>query len=269
LNIIASPAGPVCQGTEIKLTATPVNGGNSPSFQWKKNGTDTGGNTATFSSEFNNGDVISCVLISNASCPSSNNVLSNVVTLKVNPLVIPSVNIAASPSDNICEQSEVKFHATVVNGGNSPSFQWKKNGIVMGVNSVSYSEFSLKNGDEIVCTVTSKAECLAANQATSNTIPIKVNPILTPTVTISSDAGESACSGKEVIFTAKPVNAGIDPVYQWKKNGKNVGINSANYSDKSLVNGDEISCEITTSAKCYSQKEAASNFIELAVKMCE
>jgi uncharacterized delta-60 repeat protein len=269
LTIAATPADPVCAGNEIKFKSTIVNGGVSPSYQWKVNGNNVDESSSSYSSSnLKNGDAVTCVLTSNAQCLSQNNVTSNSVSVKINPLLTPSITISASPAEKICEQTEVKFIASVVNGGASPVFQWKKNGVVTGVNSVSYSEFSLKNGDEIICTVTSNAECLSVKQASSNAIVMKVNPIVTPAVTIASDAGEVICSGKEVVITASVENSGIDPLYQWKKNGKNVGTNSVRYTDAALKNGDEISCVIVSDNQCVTKKEATSNYLEFSVKEC-
>jgi uncharacterized delta-60 repeat protein len=269
VSISASPSEPVCAGTEIKFTATERNGGNSPVFQWKINGNNTGSNAEIFSNNsLKNGDVISCVLTSNAQCLSENNVVSNTVAVKVNPLVTPTINISVSPDGKICEGKEVKFTASTTNGGASPFFQWKKNGTVVGGNSVNYTDASLKNTDAITCLVKSNEQCLAKKEAESSSVVMKVNPKLNPSVTITAEPVDSICPTAEVLFTANPVNAGNDPLYQWKKNGKNVGSNSARLSDNSWSNGDVVTCVITTSAECFTEKEATSNSVGVSVKKC-
>ncbi len=269
IAIGASPSAPICEGTELKFTATPVNGGSSPEFQWKKNGNNVGSNSPSFSDyTLNNGDVITCILTSNADCPSLNNVTSNSIPAKVNPLLTPTLSISASPTGKVCEGTEVKFIALVNNGGSSPVFQWKKNGKVVGGNSVNYSDASLKNTDEITCTVKSNAECLAQKEVESNTIVMAVNPKLSPSVSILVQPTDSVCAKAEAWFTAEPLNAGHDPFYQWKKNGKNVGTNSARYSDNKWSNDDVITCVITSSAECFTDKQAGSNEINVKVKEC-
>src|SRR3989304_6030202 len=57
---------------------------------------------------------------------------------------------------------------------------------------------------------------------------------LTPSVAIVAD-NSTICTGTSVTFTATPTNGGI-PIYQWKLNGANVGINSATYSNGTLAN---------------------------------
>jgi hypothetical protein len=78
-------------------------------------------------------------------------------------------------------------------------------------------------------------------------------------VTISGNPGNTICAGVSVTFTAVPVNGGSTPVYQWKKNGNNVGTNSATYTDALLANGDLVTCEITSNAVCATNTTASSN----------
>jgi hypothetical protein len=61
---VAASANPVCAGTMVTFTATPVNGGTTPAYQWSVNSTNTGLNSATFAYQPGNGDVVACVLSS-------------------------------------------------------------------------------------------------------------------------------------------------------------------------------------------------------------
>ncbi len=63
------------------------------------------------------------------------------------------------------------------------------------------------------------------------------------------------------MFTAVPTNGGTAPVYQWKKNGTNVGISSATYTDAGLNNGDIITCILTSNATCPTNNPDTSNGI--------
>ncbi|NJO25290.1 MAG: T9SS type A sorting domain-containing protein [Bacteroidia bacterium] len=66
-------------------------------------------------------------------------------------------------------------------------------------------------------------------------------------------------------FTATANNGGTTPVYQWKLNGNNVGINSNTYSTASLANGDMVSCELTSNATCASPTTVTSNVVIMTV----
>lgn len=69
-------------------------------------------------------------------------------------------------------------------------------------------------------------------------------------LTIASDVGTNVCPGTKVTMTATPVNPGAAPFYQWKKNGLDVGTNSATYIDSTVAPGDSIRCVITSNAPC-------------------
>jgi len=75
-----------------------------------------------------------------------------------------------------------------------------------------------------------------------------------------------SCGGavQTVTFTAAPVNGGT-PAYQWKKNGNNVGNNSANYASANLVNGDQVWCEMTSGAACVAGTTVTSNIITITM----
>ena len=81
---IAASSSSICYGTSVTFTATPTNGGSGPSYQWKLNGSNVGTNSATYSnSGLANGDIVSCVMTSNASCASPTNATSNSISMTV------------------------------------------------------------------------------------------------------------------------------------------------------------------------------------------
>jgi hypothetical protein len=84
---IAASANPVCAGTPVTITATPVNGGTTPLYQWRKNGTNvTGATNATYTYNPANGDSLRCQVTSDATCAQNSPAWSNVVNMTVNPL---------------------------------------------------------------------------------------------------------------------------------------------------------------------------------------
>ena len=125
----------ICEGSSITLTANVTNAGNNPTFQWMINGivqSNTSGiNGNTFvASGLTNGDLLSVLLLSNEICVQNDTVLSNVVSLTVNPL--PVTNTVVS-SDISCLQTWTQISAnSSVNFGN---YSWIGPGIVSGNNS--------------------------------------------------------------------------------------------------------------------------------------
>ena len=193
VTIIANPSGAICTGTSVTFTATPVNGGTTPSYQWKVNGANVGTNSTTYtSSTLNNGDAVTVVMTSNASCVSGSPATSNTITMTVTTGVAASVSIAASPTGAICQGASVAFTATPTNGGTTHSYQWKVNGTNAGTNSATFTSTTLNNGDVVTVVMTSNAPCVSGSPATSNAITMTVNPIpSTPVPTSNSPV----CSG--------------------------------------------------------------------------
>jgi hypothetical protein len=95
---IAASANPICAGTSVTFTATPTNGGTSPSYQWRLNGANVGTNSPTYTNAaLANGNTVSVVMTSNAPCASGSPATSNTITMTVNTLPVASINYAGSP----------------------------------------------------------------------------------------------------------------------------------------------------------------------------
>jgi hypothetical protein len=222
---IAASANPVCAGTSVSFTATSVNGGTTPSYQWIVNGINVGLNNPVFTYIPVNNDVISCVLTSSETiCVTNNPAVSNIISMSINPNL--PVSISISPSFNpVCQGIPVMFTATPQNEGSTPIYQWKVNGVNVGPNNSVFTYVPLP-GDQVTCVLTSsETVCVTNNPATSNTILMVINSNLLVGVTISASANP-VCQGTPVTFTATPVNGGTTPSFQWKVNGVNVGPNS-------------------------------------------
>jgi gliding motility-associated-like protein len=253
---------PVCAGTLVSLTASPVNGGTAPSYQWQVNGKDVGTNSSTYSSNsFNNDDAVTCILTSNSPCITTHTATSNTLTLNVTSPVIPTVSITSS-ANTICTGTLVTFTANADNGGNTPAYQWKLNGINVGANAATYSNANLVNSDIVTCTLTSSASCVTTPSAGSNPVTMTVNAIAAPSITIST-TGNGVCEGAPVKFTATPANAGGNPVYQWQVNNTNVGDNSSSYETSNLKNGDVVSCLLTAPVSSCNLSAVSSNRVAM------
>jgi hypothetical protein len=201
------------------------------------------------------------VTSTNGGCSLADTVL---ITVIPSTGLTASVSIAPNTSTAVCAGTGVLFTATPTNGGTTPVYQWKKNGVNVGSNTYTYFINTLNDGDVITCVMTSSTPCINGNPATSNAITMTVLPNTTPTVTITT-AQTSVCAGSSVTFSSNATNEGGAPVYQWKKNGSNVGSNSSIYIDNALVNNDVISLEMTSSASCVSPTTVTSNSILMSV----
>ncbi|MCX6245029.1 MAG: gliding motility-associated C-terminal domain-containing protein [Bacteroidetes bacterium] len=263
VTISADPGDTVCAGTTVTYTATPVNGGTTPSYQWFLNGTVVGGNSPTWSNVPADGDVIYCKVTSDLSCAINNPATSNTVVISITSALPAGVSIAASPGDSVCAGTTVTYAATPVNGGVTPSYQWFLNGTSVGGNSPSFSNVPV-NGDAVYCKITSSNSCASNNPATSNTITISIIATLPAGVNISANPGDTVCTGTTVNYTAIAVNGGSTPSYQWFLNGAPVGGNSPAWSNIPS-NGDVINCQVTSSFSCATNNPATSGNITIVI----
>ena len=263
VSIAAVPSGAVCTGTSVTYTATPTNGGTTPSYQWQVNGANVGTSLTTYSYTPVNGDVVRCILTSNAPCATGSPATSNSITMAVNANLPVSVSIAAVPSGAVCTGTSVTYTATPTNGGTTPSYQWQVNGANVGTSLTTYS-YTPVNGDVVRCILTSNAPCATGSPATSNSITMAVNANLPVSVSIAAVPSGAVCTGTSVTYTATPTNGGTTPSYQWQVNGANVGTSLTTYS-YTPVNGDVVRCILTSNAPCATGSPATSNSITMAV----
>ncbi|MEO6540185.1 MAG: T9SS type A sorting domain-containing protein [Ferruginibacter sp.] len=249
-----------CTGQSVTFTANPVNGGSSPSYQWKKNGGNIGSNSPTcIYSSLNNNDVITVVMTSNLPCVSTATATSNAITM-INGTAAASVSMSASAS-NICTGSNVSFTAAPTNGGSTPAYQWKLNNVNIGTNAPTFSSSSLNNNDQVKVVMTSSIGCATPNPSTSNANTVTVSPILTPGISISSTP-LLPIPGIAVSFNTSVTNGGASPVYQWFKNGSPISGAQASALFVPLVLASEsYSCKLTTSYACSTVPNAMSNYI--------
>lgn len=262
VSITVTPsANPSCQGATVNYSATPVNGGTTPAYQWRVNNVNAGTNSPTFSYVPTNGDVVNCRLSSNATCRTGNPANSNNITMVVSPSDPASISISAS-SNPICQGATVTFTTSTYNGGTAPVFQWKVNGTIAGGNTPTYS-YIPANGDVVVCQMTSNSSCITVNTATSNSVTMTVSPIMPVSITVIPSSNPT-CVGSVVVYAASAVNPGSSPVYQWKVNGTVAGTNSPVYS-YIPSNGDIVTCKLTSNVVCSQNNPATSSPINMTV----
>ncbi len=249
-----------CEGSTAVFQATVNNGGTAPVYQWKLNGNNVGTNSPTYSSStLVSGDIVRCEIVSNAPCLTTQNAVSNNITVQVIPVVDARINITAS-NTTICQNSAVDFNATVTNGGASPEYQWKVNGVnVAGATNSTFSTSTLANGDNVTCVLTSNATCVANSVVESNTITMQVTPSVTASVSVSSSAGTTICSYDVVTLQANTTNAGNNPSFVWRLNNTVLPQTTSSISLSNLSNGDVVNVELLSNAACVTNATTMSN----------
>jgi hypothetical protein len=105
------------------------------------------------------------------------------------------------------------------------------------------------------------------NSCTSRTATkiVTVNPVVVPTVSIASAAGDTVCSGTSVAYTAAATFAGTAPVYTWKVNGLSVGSGGA-YTYFPVA-GDTVSVSLASSQACAMPATVADTIPMTVISM--
>ncbi|GAA4466461.1 hypothetical protein GCM10023093_20650 [Nemorincola caseinilytica] len=174
VSIAASPGLTVCEGSNVTLSAVPVNGGAAPAYLWTKNGINVAtGPTYTYVPD--SGDVVRVTLYSSHPCRTADSVVSSDATIAVVPLVSPSVTLTASPGTTISPGQTVTLTATAAGAGPAPVYQWSLNSVPMpGATTNTLVRSSFVNGDLVTVRVTSSGSCAGLIAARSVTITVGV-----------------------------------------------------------------------------------------------
>lgn len=192
---ISPSSNPYCEGSQVTLTAIPLNEGSNPVYQWKLNGINAGTNSSSFTLNPSTGDSVQCFLTSGLICVSGNPASSSKIILLPDTTHPAGISISSSVNP-FCSGKIVTLTATAINGGTNPFYQWKVNGVSTGPNSASFS-FSPSANDIIQCNLTSNLFCVSGNPSTSASIVL--NEIPSPVVTFSS------CFDTVTDLNAKPI----------------------------------------------------------------
>lgn len=336
----------ICVGTNATFQATPTNGGTTPQYQWKLNGSNVGTNAATFSSTaLQNSDAVWVELRSNAACASATPTPSAPLSINVTTVPTPFIqaidNTLASSSSignqwflngqaitgatsqfyaltgssqngtytvrvtqNSCSAISQPFVFTYI----APSIKTQtltQTSYCVGAtlklpyylngsfNANATYTVQLSNATGSFATPTTiftsttlpydTINCLLPTSlATGNAYRIRItanNPTATsdttvaltitstPSVSVSISAlnGTSICTGTTVQFTATPTNSGNTPLYQWKLNSNNVGLNQATYSNANLRDGDIVKAEMVSNALCAATTPVTSLALSMQV----
>ncbi len=129
-----------------------------------------------------NGDVVNCILITNAACVTSNMAISNSIPVTIITTTPPTLSIEASSTD-ICQGTPVVFTATALHTNADPSYQWQVNGLQGGTDSNVFISNTLADGDQVSCILIDKNGVCNMPVLSGNIITMIVNPV--PLITIT------------------------------------------------------------------------------------
>lgn len=150
---------------------------------------------------------------------------------------------------------------------NATNYTWSVNGTANIISGQGTTAINIQyaNAGSYTISVTASNSC---GTSPVRTLSQNIAETRTPTISIVSDIiPYNVCDGTQLTFTGTPFHQGSSPVYQWKKNGVNVGTNSLTYITNTLQPGDVIMLQMTSSETCVTTATVNSNFIDVVCKM--
>ncbi len=182
VNVVASPGDTVCSGNNFSFVANTTNAGNNPQYQWRIHDVvlgDTavvGAISNVYGSQFlTSGDIVYCILYSNAQCLLNPIDTSNKVKITILQPSTPVVSIAVSPSNTVAQGTALTFTSTVVLGGANTSYQWYVNGHAVANDTLGTATFhSLADSDVVTLIVHNHVMCANPDSAISNAIRVHI-----------------------------------------------------------------------------------------------
>lgn len=127
---ISSNKTTICQGDIVTFTASGINEGKHPTYQWKINGNNTGQNRNTFiTADLKNADSISCIMTSSIPCSlpvvSTNSIQ---LTVNENPKLVMRNDTVIAPGQKVRLQPEItgsisSYSWTPVQGLDNPTIE--------------------------------------------------------------------------------------------------------------------------------------------------
>lgn len=213
VTISVAPSLEVCTGTTVTFTATPVNGGGSPTYKWFVNAVEQIGETAaTFvTTTLNDQDVVTAELTSSITCTTGSPATSNAITITVSGFVFADVTLAAS-ANPVCAGTSVTYTATPSGGGNAPTYEFFVNAVSVQNSSSATYTYTPVNGDDVYVIMTSSLVCAIGSPVQSTSVVMTVNPVpAQPTIT--AGGATTFCAGGSVVLTSSYVGGN-----QWYEN---------------------------------------------------
>ena len=239
------PGDTVCQYAAATFTATATFGGPTPQYIWYVNGVQQTTTGSEFSYYPTTGDIVYCKMISDYQCRSADTGYSNAAVMTVAPLIVPHVEVLATPGFIITAGQSDSLWTIVTDAGNNPTYQWEINGVPVPGATLSYYVSQFNNYDSVTCVVTSGGYCdgiSAFDWAFITVYPLGVQQVASGNSDISllpnPNQGSFTLRGTVGVTTDEEVTIEVTDMI-----GQQV------YSSKVMVSGGKINEQIKLSGR--------------------
>jgi parallel beta-helix repeat protein len=199
--ITAGGATTFCAGGSVSLSAST---GTGYTYQWRNNGVNISGATASTYSATATGSYTVVVTANGCSATSA----ATAVTVNAGP----TAAISAGGPTGFCTGGSVVLSATT---GTGYAYQWRRDGA--NISGATASTFTAAQAGTYTVQVTANG-C----SAISSGIPVTVGT--TPSATVTAGGPTTFCSGGSVTLSAA---TGTGFTYQWRRNGTDISVATA------------------------------------------
>ena len=194
VTIDPPPSTSGCAGGSILLQATPVNGGSTPTYKWRKDGLDIAGATGSSYSASVAG-IYTVQLTSNAACATATTAVSSGTTVAINPL--PSV--ATTTPGSVCGSGNATVQATASAGATIDWYSAATGGTLLQSGNTSFTASIFSNQAYYAEARNTNTGCISSSRtlvnATVNALPA------TPTISTGGNP-TTFCAGGSVTLTS-------------------------------------------------------------------
>lgn len=261
----------ICGGgvESVTFTASPTNGGSSPTYSWAVNGSTVSGQSASTytTSSLSHGDAITVTMYSNKECASPSTDTSDPITISVNEPTPVTVSIISTYPE-ACTGEGIAFTASLTGEGLSPTIQWFINGgpappgdVDNGPLYLIYNSWNFPDNSTVQCFVTSSISCAAPKPAESNiiTMPLKSpDNFFVNSITIEPFRYPAIYCAEEVTFK---VTASHPATFYWYKNNEPVGTGPT-YDPVYYYTGDIIKVIAEATSTYCLQNTSGETFLD-------
>lgn len=178
---ISTPDIEICAFEQITVQSQPMNGGNTPGFQWYLNGVlQDNNNNSIFQTPLVTNSEIYCVLTTSENCYTNLTAISDTINILVNQL--PIVSLSVDGPIRFCQGDSV----TILSENVGVSFEWSNQSNEENITVIQSGNYSL--------TITDANGCIGESEIINVTVDTLPEPIITP------DGNTSFCEGGSVIL---------------------------------------------------------------------
>ena len=165
----------ICDGEQVNFTSFANHVGGTPTYQWYVNAQAVGTGANYSANNLKHNDIVKAEMTEYTKCENPYTDESNDIRMTVLPWLAPSVSIVSDKSGPVPPYHYITFTATATDAGNTPKYQWKRNGTdVIGAQGSTWSANTLSDNDSISVEVTSNYLCPQPTTAVSNGITVRI-----------------------------------------------------------------------------------------------